>query len=153
MVWVLEIQNEAEAPWVQLMEAKYFRNKDPLKDPLPKTCSWVWQSILKGMELVKDHYIWEVGGGENISVYHHNWIPGIKSRDIKKTNSVFNNDLKVSELIDKNSNSWNRSVLMQLFPQDQVDRILTIRISPGKKDKLRWTLTKCGEFTVNSAYK
>lgn len=63
----------------------------------------------------------------------------------------------VSELIDSNTHKWNIDLLTSLFDNSTVQEITNIRLyttNEGglKRDKLRWTLTKNGEYSVKSLY-
>ncbi|KAK6128721.1 hypothetical protein DH2020_037529 [Rehmannia glutinosa] len=48
---------------------------------------------------------------------------------------------------------WNEVLVREIFSPFQAERILETQVSfPGQRDKLSWSLTKSGVFTVNSAY-
>lgn len=59
----------------------------------------------------------------------------------------------VSNLLSENGRAWKVDVLYNLFPPWIVDEILRIPLSciPGH-DKLLWSYTKNGRFTVKSCY-
>lgn len=76
------------------------------------------------------------------------WIPGIKSKDMNMPVSTTMQNLIVADLIDVNSGSWKVEDLNQLFTQDQVNKILIIRINVNSRDKLRWTLNRCGQLLL-----
>jgi hypothetical protein len=64
----------------KVLASRYF----PLADVLsvvPSTCmSYVWRSILKGIQLLKDGLIWHVGNGNNIRIWQYQLIPNDPSR-------------------------------------------------------------------------
>lgn len=65
---------EPEAPWVQVLRARYFTNKDLLTDDLPANGTWIWRNILQGLDIVKQHYIWATGNGRQIQPWKHHWL-------------------------------------------------------------------------------
>jgi hypothetical protein len=42
--------------------------------------SYVWRSILKGLEVVKQGVIWRVGDGANIRIWCDPWVPNGDTR-------------------------------------------------------------------------
>lgn len=72
MTW--RLLTEPDAPGVQVLRARYFANKDLLTDVLPATATFIWRSILQGLEIVKQHYIWAVGDGHQIQPWKHHWL-------------------------------------------------------------------------------
>lgn len=44
---------QPDAPWVKILEYKYFNNPNPLLDIMPKQGSWIWVGICQGLEIVK----------------------------------------------------------------------------------------------------
>lgn len=92
--------SEKNAKWNNLIRARYFRNEDPLCDTLQKSGTWIWQSIKKGLEVIKKFYIWEVGDGTSINVFKHNWIPNTEPKSIlSPQSSNININMKVQDLI------------------------------------------------------
>ncbi|XP_075653903.1 uncharacterized protein LOC142624260 [Castanea sativa] len=61
---------------------------------------------------------------------------------------------RVEYLIDQESGDWNLDLIHQSFIQDNATSILSIPLSRHKpQDRMIWTYTPKGYFTVNSAYK
>jgi hypothetical protein len=42
--------------------------------------SYVWRSILKGLEVLKEGMIWRVGNGTNIRIWNDPWFPSGSTR-------------------------------------------------------------------------
>ncbi|XP_026406880.1 uncharacterized protein LOC113302224 [Papaver somniferum] len=59
---------------------------------------------------------------------------------------------RVSDLIDHVNKCWKTDLINDLFDSNTASLILNMRIPRCSKDKLVWTLTKNGFFTVKSAY-
>lgn len=45
-----------------------------LLHPKPKDSSWIWKCICKCLEFIRNHCIWEVKKGDDISAFNDNWI-------------------------------------------------------------------------------
>lgn len=58
----------------RILQAKYFPNGNILTAEPVTGMSYVWRSILKGVDLVKDGLIYRVGNGENIKIWSDPWI-------------------------------------------------------------------------------
>lgn len=126
-------------------------NLDPLTDDLSSRGSWIWRGIREGLEIVKSNYCWEIGDDSNISVWKHKWVP--KLDHTMDTNRWFMSIQKVSDLINKETNFWNIELLKSLFDDLTVRQITQIRIPFHEKDRIRWTQTSNGCFSVKSAYR
>ncbi|XP_026383875.1 uncharacterized protein LOC113279398 [Papaver somniferum] len=144
---------ETEAKWVQLLQARYFRNMDPLYGHIKKMGTWIWQGIQQGLQWIRKFHIWEIGDGSRIEVAKDHWIGTESLQESINPINVNQVDLKVSSLIDHQNRVWKQDILQQLFNHDLISQITTIRIPPQSAvDTLRWSLTKNGSFSVQSTY-
>lgn len=120
-----------------VLAAKYFPHGSMLNATPKQGISYVWRSILKGINLLKIGFIWRVGNGENISIWSDPLIPRGSSRKIK-----------VSELINPITNQWDMELLRQHFWPEDVDIILQIPVQEDTEEekssfywKKLWTLS------------
>src|SRR4051812_46816400 len=44
--------------------------------------SYSWRSIIQGLELIKQGYIWRIGDGTNVKIWTDPWIPRAWSRRV-----------------------------------------------------------------------
>lgn len=132
------------------MKEKYFHVVNPLTDIVNKQGSWIWQGICTGLNIIKRHYIWEIGDGTSVQIWKDTWIPNMHRPPDSHFSSF--NMKTVNQLIDQDSKSWNSDILNALFDEDTVKRITDIRIPIAGKDKLRWEPSSNGMFTIKSAY-
>jgi hypothetical protein len=114
--------------------------------------SYVWRSILKGVEIIKEGMIWRVGSGENINMWNDPWILSEQSR---KPSSLQGQNVitHVSELIDPVNNIWDEQLVRQTFSQFDAEVILRIPICEQHDDFIAWHFDSKGLFTVKSAYR
>jgi hypothetical protein len=59
----------------QVLSAKYFPDGNILADKAVPGMSYVWRSILKGFQLLKEGLIWRVGDGTHINIWRDPWLP------------------------------------------------------------------------------
>jgi hypothetical protein len=72
--------------------------------------SYTWRSILKGLEIVKEGYIWRVGSEKNIHIWTDPWLPREVSRMVLSHQGA-NIITKVSDLIDPSMFPWDEALV------------------------------------------
>ena len=58
-----------------ILRAKYFPEGDLMSVVLKKGASFTWQSIMAGVNSLRNGYILRVGNGQNIDIWRDAWIP------------------------------------------------------------------------------
>ena len=140
-----------------VLKALYFPDCSIL-EAVPKAgISYSWRSILRGAELLKDGVICRVGSGEEIDAFKDPWIPrGTTRRPCTpppRDSSGEEIRLKVADLIDHDSTTWNADLIMEIFHPDDVRDILAIPLRPEMEDWIAWHFDSKGLFSVKSAYR
>ncbi|KAG6696698.1 hypothetical protein I3842_09G161200 [Carya illinoinensis] len=103
--------------------------------------SYVWRSIISGIELLKEGLVWRIGNSSQVKIWEDKWIPKLHTFRIQSNKE---------EMLHKN---WNEPLLVRLFSAQEVDIIKSIPISiGGRDDQLVWHHTKNSLFSVRSAY-
>ncbi|XP_026459578.1 uncharacterized protein LOC113360264 [Papaver somniferum] len=149
-VWRL-IENPASL-LAQVLKAKYYANCDILNSQCHDKASWVWKCLHTTMNKIKPFISWVVGEGNFIDPLCDNWIPG-KGVAIPKANSIPDKNLKVSDLINHDTRTWDTAKLSDVFDQSSKEMIEKIPLSSESSiDRRIWTPTKDGVFTTKSAY-
>ena len=97
---------------------------------------------------------WRIGNGERINMWKDPWIKDNLS--FKPTTLVTDGmvDLKVSTLWSHEMHCWNEGLLKELL-NDQVVKAISKMLLPYTTtvDKLIWTFTKDGRYSVKSGYR
>lgn len=90
-----------------------------------------------------------VGNGEKINIREDKWLPrGLIGGPANRDDPTL-----VSELLVREEAKWKEQKLSELFDCETTREILAIFLNPQLlADKLAWTPTKAGIFTVKSAY-
>lgn len=106
-----------------------------------------------GLDLLRKGLAWKVGNGETITVFGHQWIPGDVNPYLVAGQPMGVCNFKVRELIDWSTRTWREPLLNQLFPEDLVQKILSIYVPrENLGDECFWKFTGDGKFSVKSAY-
>ncbi|XP_026396859.1 uncharacterized protein LOC113291550 [Papaver somniferum] len=157
--WVLKLP-DAKIQQMDQIQRNYWWGKKKhfigwYKHEPPPPCentSWIWQSILDGLQIIYRFGKWKIGNGTTVNIWKHNWIP-CEQEPLYKWNDLNINELQwVSDLIHFETREWNVTLLRKLFSPQQVDSILTIPLMLHTQDTLIWPLTSTGIFTVKSTY-
>jgi hypothetical protein len=102
---------------------------------------------------LRDGLRWRVGNGVNIKIWKDAWLPSPSTFRVISPLSVPNSEDTVDSLIVENDMRWDEDKLEQMFLPRDVEIIKQIPLSLRRpRDKLIWTGTKSGNFTVRSAY-
>jgi hypothetical protein len=136
----------------KVLSAKYFPEGDLLKASPVTGMSYVWRSILKGIQLLKAGLIWRVDDGKRINIWCDPWLPKgeVRTPLTRRGNSILT---KVSELIDPVTGAWDSQLVEQTFNEADAAAILSIPIVEDVEDYCAWHPDNRGKFTVKSAYK
>ncbi|WVZ75250.1 hypothetical protein U9M48_023324 [Paspalum notatum var. saurae] len=136
----------------RILKAKYFPKCSVLEAKPRGGISYTWRSILNGIEVIKSGLVWRVGNGESIKIWEDPWIPDRSTR--RPISSKGHNLLvRVAELLDPLTGSWNEQLVQQTFEEEDVKFILAIPLQTDMEDIPAWHADNRGIFSVRSAYK
>jgi exonuclease III/ribonuclease HI len=137
----------------KILKEKYFPHTSFLDAHLGRQPSFIWRSFWNARCLLEAGLVWRVGDGKNIGIWTDRWVPAAPGGFLQSPVQVLDRDAKVSELLDTTTNWWNMSLIRDIFSVEEADLIGRQAVSPRSgMDRLVWSHTKNGEFTVRSAY-
>ena len=146
------ILNYSESLFARLFKSRYFENGNFLSAGNGPRPSYGWRSIQFGKELLQQGIRKRLGNGKSISVWVDEWIEGeVRRRPLMK-NIFVDLMLKVNDLIDANNNCWKVETLRELFFEEDVDRIIKMKIVSNHDDFWVWVHNKNGSYSVKSGY-
>ena len=137
---------------VQVMRAKYYPDGNILKAGPKKGSSYMWQSIVSGIQTFNRGCIRRVDSGSEINIWHDPWIPTSVSRKVITPRGATMLS-KGEELINLHIGIWDEVLVRDIFSHVDVERILQIPLNTHMtEDFIAWNYTRSGTFSVKSAY-
>lgn len=114
-VW--KLVHQPNSLLARFLKSRYYPNVNFLDAVVGARPSFAWRRVLHGRDLLQKGLKRQVGNGESTRVWIDKWIDdpetGMRAPWIK--NNVFDANLMVVELIDKDSRRWKIDVLKELF--------------------------------------
>ena len=136
----------------RLLKARYYPKGCLVDTSFCSNASSTWQSILHGLELLKQCVIWRIGDGRKVRIWRDPWIPRELSLRVTTTKGRQRSKW-VAELLDANGRQWDFNKLIAMFNPADADAIARIKIpTRASEDVLAWHFDRTGTFTVRSAY-
>ncbi|CAN1845695.1 Uncharacterized mitochondrial protein AtMg00310 [Linum perenne] len=137
----------------KIYEAKYYPDSSLMQAGKGSNPSWGWRGILKGREIIKKGYRWQVGNGIHINPFWDHWIPTFppSAPVLSMKEAIMDIPSSVAGFI--SNGGWDQGKLRSIFREDSVNQILAIPIPMRLvADKIIWQYAASGEYTVQSGY-
>lgn len=113
--------------------------------------SSIWKDIHTTRQLVKDNTKSHIGDGKSVLILKDAW--GFVQRPIIPKMPVLDSNLRVSDFMLSQSQTWDRGKVLNFFEPSSATKILNIIICQSSaQDIPYWTGTTQGTFSVKSAY-
>ncbi|KAK2395425.1 hypothetical protein QL285_057163 [Trifolium repens] len=134
-------------------KAKYFPNGNVLTASNGNNPSYAWRSICQAKETIKRGSCWNVGNGQNISIWSDHWVPHQNGFKILSHPSGTIRVDKVSDLIVGQPPKWNYDLIDQTFMSFEGELIKQIPlIREVQEDKVMWMHSRDGNYSVKTGY-
>ena len=133
-------------------KSRYFSEIPFLQAATGSRPSFAWKSILHGRSLLEKGLRLCIGDGESTSVWSGQWLFDGRMRAPLMKNIFVDLDLKVFQLIDPHSKTWDPDILQDLFFQNDIDIISAIMPVVSGSDFWCWLHNKSGDYSVRSGY-
>ncbi|CAN1805987.1 Uncharacterized mitochondrial protein AtMg00310 [Linum perenne] len=137
----------------KIYEVKYFPKSSLMQAGKDSNPSWGWRGILKGREIIKIGYRWQVGDGRHINPFLDHWIPSFPPSTplLNMRDPITDIPFSVAGFID--NGIWDHNKLKSIFSEDSINQILSIPI-PRRQvmDKMIWQFAASGEYSFHSGY-
>jgi ribonuclease HI len=147
------IMTEPMSLMASVLKAKYFPKTHFLKAKQGHRPSYAWHCILKASWVLKKGCRWLVGNGSSINIWEDQWIHQQVDSKTWTTKPNNTNLTHVKDLLNPQTNSWNTTIINQVFFPSEANIINQIPTSNTKSDDvISWQGTKEGNYTVKSGY-
>ncbi|XP_028057939.1 uncharacterized protein LOC114261825 [Camellia sinensis] len=150
-IWFLFSGGE-RSMWCQWVKSYLLKGRSFWKVKVPTDSSWVWRKILGLRPIIYPYMKYSVGDGNSVFFWFDNWHPlgslWAKFGDRIMYDTAVN--FRVSRINSNSSWRWPTSIpvdicdLIQSTPQALIPR--------SSPDKLMWTLSTDGLFSIKSAW-
>ncbi|KAJ1377551.1 Ribonuclease H domain [Sesbania bispinosa] len=129
LIW--DLLQGKDKSWVKVLTEKYFADRNFLSASTGSGASYVWQSIIKTKDDLKEGYIFCLGNGFS-SFRYSNWSGAGNLCNMVPYVHITDTDLSLRDLV--SDNSWDFSRLYTCLPQQVLD--LCISFSSVLNDHL-----------------
>ncbi|KAK6118977.1 hypothetical protein DH2020_047263 [Rehmannia glutinosa] len=137
----------------RVYKAKYHRNCSLLDAKMHHRPSWSWRSIMDSRKILLEGCIKRIHSGSNTRVWGDRWIPKAPYFLPRPNPCCYPQTMRVSDLIDVETNSWKTDLIRHVFPEQEANLILSIPLHcSNHNDTWYWVHSKNGKFSVKSAY-
>lgn len=97
--------------------------------------------------------LWRVGDGYKIHIWNDNQLSTPTTFRVRSPIKILDSNTLVENLIDHDTNTWNRQLINQIFIVEEDTTICNLPMSLfGVKNKATWWLAKNTTFSIKSAY-
>ncbi|XP_056843138.1 uncharacterized protein LOC130495690 [Raphanus sativus] len=143
---------EPESLCARVVRSIYYLTGDFLEARLGARPSYAWRSILFGRDLLLKGLRRNVGSGETINVWMDKWLFAAEPIAPMRKQIIYDLELRVCDLINPQTRTWDRGKLVEVFFQSDIEKILKIKPAFGTNDSYEWVHNKWGAYSVRSGY-
>ncbi|XP_019163544.1 PREDICTED: uncharacterized protein LOC109159890 [Ipomoea nil] len=137
----------------RIIKARYYPQSDFLEAKIGANQSYSWRSVLAGQEVLKRGCVRRIGNGLETSVWKQPWLPNAQNPYVETPANNNDQHMKVSALIDSDSNEWNSQLVNSVFCPRDAALILKIPIATQFEDMWSWQGDLRGQYSVKLGYK
>ncbi|KAA3463976.1 reverse transcriptase [Gossypium australe] len=149
--WKLIMQ--PDCLFARVMKAKYFPTGDFMSANLGSYPSYTWRSIWEARQILEEGVGWRIGNGESVNIWNDRWLPGPGSGRVTCQNMIIR-FTQVSDLFDRETNTWKQETIRSLLGEEQLESILTIPLASSRpRDELIWRGDNTRVYTAKSGYR
>ncbi|XP_052886937.1 uncharacterized protein LOC128295414 [Gossypium arboreum] len=114
--------------------------------------SFTWRSICSARDLIAKEILWRIGNVYCVNIWNNPWLPRIE-KNLVSVRHISSNWTTVNQLIEEDTNTWNRELILNIVDAEQENRILSIPLTDSRsKDMLVWKYEGSAEYSVRSGY-
>ncbi|KAK4390353.1 hypothetical protein Sango_2098600 [Sesamum angolense] len=133
--------------WSKYLHGRYCRNLHPTIVPYNRNHSSVWHRLCRIRDVAEPFIFWTLGEG-SVSFWHDNWFGE------KPLAQLLHKDTYTMEPVSYywHEGDWNVPRIFRIIPMPFAQTICQIPIAAGQGDKIVWTRSSTGDFSMKSAW-
>ena len=136
----------------RLFKARYFRDGSLFSATRGAQPSYAWNSMRFGRDLLQQRIQFSIRDGQSTIMGLDPWLPTTPPRPPKLSSTAYS-ELKVTSLIDQQSNQWDDTKIQLMIDPEDHHLIYKIYLPQNPKpDSYIWSPTHDGRYTVKSGY-
>ncbi|XP_018479618.1 uncharacterized protein LOC108850618 [Raphanus sativus] len=136
----------------RVIKSRYYPTGDFLDAKIGSRPSYAWRSMLFGRELLVKGLRSNVGSGKSTLVWTDKWLFDKEPLAPMRKQTFFNVNLRVCDLIDTHTRTWDRGKLEEVFFPSDIELIMKMKPAFGKEDSYEWVHNRWGAYSVKSGY-
>lgn len=110
----------------RIFKARYFPQSDFLAAKMGPNPSFIWRSIMATHGFIRSKALRRIGNGKDTLVWGHPWLCGAENPWIQTPKPTYLPDVRVDQLRDPNSGSWDIDCLHEFFSQEECEFMVII---------------------------
>jgi hypothetical protein len=133
----------------RIFKARYFPHSSFLEANIENNPSYVWRSLWKSRHVLTLGCRWRIGDGSKIKVMHDPWLRSERNSWVRSPQVQGMYNMNVNELMLEGMRQWNTNKILQLFPYDVAQDILSVPLLDVlQEDCLVWKWESHRHYTV-----
>ncbi|XP_074374984.1 uncharacterized protein LOC141716683 [Apium graveolens] len=115
----------------------------------------VWRKVqgCKSKSISQAGYRWVISDSLDIDAVHDPWLKNKDSFCVDQSVDYGQDNIKVANLMEDNSKSWNVEKISQLFSEEDARLIKATHIAhSATRDRIVWSNTSNGQYSVKAGY-
>ena len=130
----------------RVLRGRCYIMSSPLRVNSVSSLSYVWTSISAARKLLLLGIIQKIHSGYEVKVWEDPWIPTTPARSPRPIAPILHPNIRVSNLINQESNEWNVGLLEDYVSPADISFIRSLAISSThRRDKFCWNYTRNGQ--------
>jgi hypothetical protein len=116
-----------------VLKEKYYPHGEFLEASLGRKPSYVWRSFWNARSLLIEGLCWRVGDRSKIRIWADKWVPKAAGGYIQSLVSILERNAKVSELLNRDTNWWDTTLIHEIFSAEEAGLICGLAVSPRSR--------------------
>lgn len=143
-----------ERTWVKLIIAKYLRGRRVLDETLINgSTSWLWNGIKKCLPFLRVGACFQIETQSTRRIIRDPWLHNFTEFRLVDDSTLDHQMIFSRDLMDSSGTRWDCRKIQATFPQQIGKEILNTPILEKGQERLIWTPSMLGVFTMKFVYR